>query len=201
MAYAMSLPPRYVEPAQGFENQQLKQPRVTRVRIEEQANQTFVVDRLPAICWYTARDVGQFRRSHYRSDGDDDLTFETSEKFNVIPSPMTEEFQTDGPADDNDARGMVVKSVLLHQASCRARRLHDPDGYCLLSKALSKSDRKKAWQSAAYTADEVASFRKRQVEDTPSTAELFYEYYMEAIYPYRGSPMVFMWKVLMCELD
>jgi hypothetical protein len=112
--------------------------------------------------------------------------------------PPMEELQTFSTGG-HVSRRLLIQSILMHQASCRARGYTDPDGYSFLSKALSKPDRKQAWQAAQVNAYEADCFRKE--DSSMSLSQLFLDYYVESIHPYLNEPIVFLSKVLLCECD
>jgi hypothetical protein len=103
-------------------------------------------------------------------------------------------------------RKTFVQSILLHQAQCRVKGFQDPDGYSFLSKALSKKDRKLAWQLAAVNAYEVfeesiSLHLHPQKEEPSNTMVLFLDYYMDSVHPYLSQPLVLMSKLLLCDCD
>jgi hypothetical protein len=169
------------------------------VHFEEQANQTFQVERLPKqAVWYDKQDYLSFRDN-----------FRYAKKETVLPRkrkwtlivgkrdiPYMEDLQTFGP-EARVSRKLLTQSMLMHQATCRARGYTDPDGCSFLSKVLSMRSQRQAWESAAVNAYEVECFRK---EDTSITlSSLFVEYYMDSIHPYILSPLVFLSNVLLCD--
>jgi hypothetical protein len=81
----------------------------------------------------------------------------------------------------------IYQSLLKHQASCRARGYTDPVGYGMLSKSMTKNNRKLAW--------------REEEEAAVSLSCLFFEYYMTSIHPYLNKPAVVMSKMLRCECD
>jgi hypothetical protein len=112
--------------------------------------------------------------------------------------PPMEDFQTFGEGA-NVSQRLLVQSILKHQASCLARGYTDLGGYGMLSKSMTKNDRKLAWQAAAVNAYEAECFRKD--EAAVSLSCLFFEYCMTSIHPYLNEPMVVMSKMLLCECD
>ena len=195
MGHFVNLPPRYIDPLTT--NQ--KSNRKTEVQFSEHIL-TFRIDELaPRECWYSRSDISKFHRENWKPRKDDSLdevinTSKTTFPMGKRDVPAMEDFQTFAPKAQN-ARWLVVRSVLLHQAACRSRGLNDPFGYAMISKALSKQDKKRAWKSGFCNAYEVECLKKGDKAKTKTidSAALLYEYFVDNIHQYLKAPSSISW--------
>jgi len=208
----MKLPPRYVELPGALElcdssDSSDSDDTVRRVQFDDHANQTFSVARYSNDdIWYTGRDYARFGDNfkHCKSESITQPKRKRSLRIGERDIPPMETYLTFGTPSARRSRRMMSKSILLHQATCRARGYLDPDGLSLVSKALSKHNRSQAWQAAAVNAYETECFRKeerQQLSSSESVSTLFLQYWLENVHPMFESPLTFLSKVLLCECD
>lgn len=211
MGYHVNLPPRYVQQiaCPGERAMEVKHEKSRRrnrsrrtVHFNENANKTIVVSRLykPEI-WYNHLDFIGFEHNWKQKHREPETPRKTKKRPLLLGErsiPPLEDFQT-FRSEACESRKRLVGSVLDHQASCKAAGYTDPDGYSIISKALSKSDRKVAWRAAAVNDYEVACFRKEM--GRVSVSSLFVEYYLTAIQPHLSDPLGYLTKVLLCQCD
>jgi hypothetical protein len=212
MEYKMNLPPRYVKLPSALElcdssDSSGSDDSVGRVQFDDHANQTFSVSRYTNDgIWYTGRDYARFGDNfkHFKSESITRPKRKRSLFIGEREIPPMETYQTFGTSSARRSRRMMSKSILLHQATCRARGYLDPAGLSLVSKALSKHDRNQAWQAGALNAYETEWFRKeerKQLTSSESVSTLFLQYYLDNVHPLFSTPLTFLSKVLLCECD
>lgn len=223
---SINLPPRYIEPMMKSNEKDKSPTRKSQININTENNQIHEISTIdPALSssyWYNKQDYANFvkdwqlerqrhakevKTRHYQQY----LHNAIASSRNPIPS--LEELLS-MQREPTVRRKNLIQSILLHQAMCRAKGYCDPSGYAYLSKALSKGDKKVAWQTAAVNAYEAHSFLKETMmvlssrehnrarsNNNKSTLELFEDYYLESIHPLLSSPMILMSKLLYCECD
>ena len=125
-------------------------------------------------------------------------------------------FLTFGP-HAQESRHYLVETIIRHQEECRAVGYSDPQGLYLISKALSKSDRKLAWELAMFNAEEVACFNILDAQEEARAAAvaarssdkgesggtlfaLLFGCYLDTLYPLLNDPLEFVSDVL-CKID
>jgi hypothetical protein len=223
----INLPPRYVHRIKGDSETSLSKTstlipgHATKVQFHLDSNEVYILPMHSGrTTWYTAKDFADFatawktsrirhqksvRRSNRQAT---DLMKMAAGRRQQKPIPTMEELRMMRP-QASVCRESVVQSILIHQAQCRAKGFNDPDGYAFLSKALSKSDKKFAWQVAAINAHEVQALcdvplflpQKKQSPSSSDLSGLVIDYYYESVHPYLSQPLVFMSKLLLCECD
>jgi hypothetical protein len=195
MGYRLNLPPRYVQLCPppfgrgGKPKPKSSRPSRKKVQFEDHANQTFQVARLPKYAiWYNELNYALFGENWRSAKRETEIPRKQKRSLVVgnISVPPMEDFQTFGEGA-HVSRRLLVQSILKHQASCRARSYTDPVGYGMLSKSMTKNNRKLAW--------------REEEEAAVSLSCLFFEYYMTSIHPYLNKPAVVMSKMLRCECD
>jgi hypothetical protein len=221
---SINLPPRYIEPMMKESEKDNNQ--TTRIRINfnienNQIHEISTIDsKYTSSYWYNKQDYANFvkecekerqRRAKEVKTRQYQLYVQNAIASSSNRIPALEELPSMQP-EQTVCRKNLIQSILLHQATCRAKGYCDPSGYAYLSKALSKKDRKVAWQTAAVNAYETYSFLKETMvqsssressssNNNKSTLELFEDYYLKSIHPLLSSPMILMSKLLCCECD
>jgi hypothetical protein len=212
MALKFTLPPRFVQPISEYvttnaEGDSKEVKRRVEFRLEKNVLHEITTFQ-SSVTWYSGQDYANFAELWRLEKGQVMRTLKRSMQYPLLLStgkkqqmiPSMEEFEMMRP-ERPVCRKNLIRSILMHQAQCRVRGYVDPDGYSYLSRALSKADKKQAWQSAAVNAYEVESYGQEETLQQSSLLDLFAEYYMESIYPYLASPLILMSKLLLCECD
>lgn len=221
MGYFVNLPPRYVHQIEP-QNPCLKLPQhiaVTnegpavpcnpnnqevirrRVSFDDSSTRTFHV---PASdkddSWYSHGEILCFK-----------VNWNTKKRETATPRklnrhvlvgrrvmPLMEDVQTFS-IEHNENRKNLIKRILEHQGFCRSQGFSDPAGVCILSKSMSRGDRKSAWRAAATNAYEVDGFNQEQ--SSVSLGSLFMDYYWQSIHPLWDDPLSFLSDVVFCQRD
>jgi hypothetical protein len=221
----INLPPRYVKHIDSDrKTETTKTSRLTpchgnKVQFRLDSNQVYTLPTHSSrSTWYSAKDYADFatawkilRRHHLKAirrkdrQGFDlmEMAIGRREKESI---PTMEELRM---TQTSVCRKNVVQSILIHQVQCRANGFNDPEGYALLSRALSKADKKLAWQLAAVNAYEVQKLFAEQIllpqpqpsHSTSNMSGLLADYYFDSVHPFLSQPLVFMSKLLLCECD
>ena len=225
----INLPPRYlhqVRQSRAESKEPIVQATTTsKVRFKLKANKVRRLPQTPRTktdTWYGRDDYARFMldweldiKKHIEKQQMPSSSYLTKWLTSTVEQnqpkeiPSLEELQMIQQCQPPVDRNALVQSILLHQAHCRLKGFQDPDGYSVISKSLSKGDRKMAWQLAAVNAyevqkmlDESAPSRAYLKSDEPSpTAMLFLEYYIDAVHPYLSQPLVLMSKLLLCDCE
>jgi hypothetical protein len=99
----------------------------------------------------------------------------------------------------NENRKILIKRILEHQTFCRSQGFYDPDGLGMLSKSITRCDRKTAHRAALANAFEVDGFQ--QEKSYVSIGSLFMDYYWQSIHPNMDDPLSYLTKVVLCQCD
>lgn len=205
----LNLPPRYVQqishsaPRKALSATVDSENHIRKVHFHDDANHTILVQPMEKLdLWYSPLDFSKFRKEYEKNEGAVMTTPRKRRRRLILgqrptPPPL-EQFQTFRDKECQNRR-RLVKTLLEHQELCREKGFYDPDGCYLLSKALSRNDRKFAWQAAAVNAYEVEGFRKPMHSMT--LASLLTDYYWSSIHPYMNDPLSYLAKVLQCQCD
>ena len=214
MGYQLVLPPRFVQPryhlSQGSAYDNEKVEGITdnrrKVHFRDDANRTILVSVFHGInLWYNVCDFIKFEMDWENSRVGDPMTITTHQmkkrRFVLgqrpVPPPM-EELPTFRRKNCENRR-RLIQSVLEHQQSCHLQGFSDPDGYRILSRALSRNDRKMAWEVAAVNAYEVELLNRAKV--SMSLPSLLMDYYCNSVLPHLNDPLSYLTKVLLCQCD
>lgn len=213
MGYQLILPPRFVQPlhplSQGGTSDTVKGEMnggsLRKVHFQDEANRTILVSTFhDENLWYNVCDYVKFEIywENRMREPITRTTYQTKKRRFVlgqrpVPPPM-EDLPT-FRRNNSESRRRLTKSLLEHQQSCREQGFSDPDGCRILSRALSRSDRKVAWEVAAVNAYEVELLNKATV--SMSLPSLLMDYYCSSVHPHMKDPLTYLANVLLCQCD
>lgn len=215
MGYQLILPPRFVQPLSlsqvgAFDCQKDENTAASRrkVHFHDSANRTVLVSVFHGEnLWYNVCDYIKFEMDWERNmmgEAREMITTiqETKKRRFVVgqrPVPFPMEELRSFQRKNCESRRRLIKSLLEHQQSCREQGFSDPDGYRILSRALSRSDRKAAWEVAAANAYEVEILNRTTI--SVSLSSLLMDYYCTSVHPHMSDPLSYLAKVLLCQCD
>jgi len=182
-----------------------------RVSFDERNIRTILVPTADMdVCWYNCSDILCFQMdwNSKRRETETPRKRQRSGHGMVLigqrQMPLMEDVQT-FRTESNENRRILTRKILEHQDHCRIYGgFIDPDGLCILSMTLSRSDRKMAQLSAMTNVYEVDGFRyeeEQQEMSSVSLPSLFVEYYWESIHPNLDDPLSYLSKIISCQCD
>ena len=208
-----------------------------KVRFDDERNNKVIrVSRIPEdskqTIWYDEWDYMSFRVQFWSPDSDglmnqnSFLAFIQTTAASMWYSNTAAASRSIIPDDDKmikqqkkltfgpharESRHTLVDTIMRHQQDCRSMGYCDPQGLYLISKALSKSDRKLAWELALFNAEEVALFNSLDAEkefqraaqvasSSSSVLTVAVDYYLDSIHPMLNDPLEVV-SSLLCKID
>ena len=215
MGYYVNLPPRYVQHIKSTLSQHvaLEEEDSTICSLEQRTHEiprsvsfdegnsrTFFVPVFDMdATWYSCTDILAFKTNWNVKKRETETP--RRKKKHILGQrriPLMEDLQTFG-SESSENRKKLIKCILDHQAFCRSQGFSDPDGIFMLSRNISRGDRRTAWRAAATNAYEVDGFHKES--SSVSFGSLFMDYYWQSIHPNLDDPLSFLSKVVLCQCE